>query len=65
MALRAVQTHKPSHHLELSLIANHGIAVVPFHTILHQLKHVSAGHRGAAGTDISEIVEYFAEHGIG
>lgn len=51
--------------LELSLIAGHGITVVPFHTVLHQLKHVSAGHRGAAGTDISEIVEYFAQHGAG
>ena len=51
--------------LELSLIASHGIKVVPFHAVLHQLKHVSASQRGGAGTDISEIVEYFAQHGAG
>ena len=51
--------------LELSLIANHGIEVVPFHDILHQLKHVSASQRGGAGTDVSEIVEYFYQHGAG
>lgn len=49
--------------LELSLIAKHGIKVVPFHAVLHQLKHVSASQRGGAGTDISEIVEYFYQHG--
>lgn len=51
--------------LELSLIASHGITVVPFHAVLHQLKHVSATQRGGAGTDISEIVEYFSQHGAG
>jgi len=51
--------------LELSLIANHDIKVVPFHAVLHQLKHVSASQRGGAGTDISEIVEYFSQHGAG
>lgn len=51
--------------LELSLIAKHGIVVVPFHAVLHQLKHVSASQRGGAGTDVSEIVEYFYQHGAG
>lgn len=51
--------------LELSLIESHGITVVPFHAVLHQLKHVSATQRGGAGTDISEIVEYFSQHGAG
>lgn len=50
---------------ELALIAGHGIEVVPFHAVLHQLKHVSATQRGGAGTDLSEIVEYFAQHGAG
>lgn len=45
---------------ELSFIANHGIKVVPFHDVLDELKHASASQRGGAGTDISEIVEYFA-----
>jgi hypothetical protein len=49
--------------LELSLIANHGIKVVPFHLVLHELRHISSSLRGGAGTDISEIVEYFAEYG--
>ncbi len=49
--------------LELSLIANYGIKVVPFHAVLNELKHVSATQRGGAGTDISEIVEYFSQHG--
>jgi hypothetical protein len=50
---------------ELALIAEHGIQVVPFHAVLHQLKHVSATQRGGAGTDLSEIVEYFAQHTAG
>lgn len=48
---------------ELLLIAQKGIKVVPFHQVLHELKHVLASQRGGAGTDISEIVEYFARHG--
>lgn len=47
---------------ELSLIASHGIEVVPFHRIIRDLKHASAKQRGGAGTDLSEIVEYFAEN---
>jgi hypothetical protein len=49
--------------MELSMIAEHDIEVVPFHRVLNQLKHVSATQRGGAGTDLSEIVEYFAQHG--
>ena len=48
---------------ELSFIAAHNIQVVPFHDVLRQLKHVSTSQRGGAGTDISEIVEYFFHHG--
>ena len=48
---------------ELSLIAAHGVRVVPFHDVLRELKHVSSSQRGGAGTDISEIVEYFFHHG--
>jgi hypothetical protein len=47
---------------ELELIAGHGVKVVPFHRVLSELEHVSASQRGGAGTDISEIVEYFAKH---
>lgn len=48
--------------LELTMIAEHGVQVVPFHNILDRLKHDSSSQRGSAGTDISEIVEYFARH---
>ena len=50
---------------ELLLIEKQGIKVVPLHQVLHDLKHASASQRGGAGTDISEIVEYFAKHGQG
>ena len=46
---------------ELALLAKHGIKIVPFHQVLHELKHVPASQRGGAGTDISEIVEYFSK----
>lgn len=48
--------------LELTLMARHGIEIVSLSTILHQLKHAPASLRGSAGTDFSEVVEYFAQH---
>ena len=50
---------------ELSLIAEHGIRVVPFWAVLDELKHVSEVQRGSAGTDLSEIIEYFARNNKG
>ena len=48
---------------ELSLITAHGVRVVAFHDVLHALRHVSTSPRCGAGTDISEIVEYFSHYG--
>jgi hypothetical protein len=48
---------------ELAVIERHGVTLVPFHDVLAQLKHSAAGGlRGGAGTDLSEIVEYFHSH---
>lgn len=46
--------------VELELIAKHGIQIVPLYRILSELGHgVSTGIRGGAGTDLSELIEYF------
>jgi hypothetical protein len=47
---------------ELGFIAHRGVALVPFHTVLNELRHGLSDVRGNAGTDVSEIVEYFAKH---
>jgi hypothetical protein len=47
---------------ELSFIAARGVEVVPFHRVLNELRHGLSDIRGNAGTDVSEIVEYFAQH---
>lgn len=50
---------------ELEFIASHGIEVTPFHRVLSELGHgVAAGLRGGAGTDLSEIIEYFYKHSM-
>ena len=47
---------------ELELIAAHGISLLPFQTILHDLCHHKRGDlMGAAGTDIADIVRYYAQ----
>ncbi len=48
---------------ELKAIAACGVRLVPFHEVLQQLEHnAAAGIRGGAGTDFSEIIEYFKKH---
>ena len=37
--------------LELTLISNHNIEIVSFHSVLQQLNHETASLRGSAGTD--------------
>lgn len=49
---------------ELELIEAHGVQLVNFRQVLFDLKHAPNSQRGGAGTDISEIVEYFASHPI-
>lgn len=49
---------------ELTFIADRGVELVPFHKVLNELHHGLSDVRGNAGTDISEIVEYFAKHGL-
>ena len=50
---------------ELELIERHGVQIVPFQQVLGQLHHAPASQRGGAGTDLAEIVEYFAKHPVG
>lgn len=50
---------------ELAAIERMGVRLVAFHQVLAELKHsTSKGLRGGAGTDLSEIVEYFSTHGL-
>lgn len=45
---------------ELELMSRHGIQVIPLHKVLRELGHdESTGVRGGAGTDLSEVIEYF------
>jgi hypothetical protein len=48
---------------ELRLMQTHGVEIVPLHRVLGELGHGSAaGIRGGAGTDLSEVIEYFYKH---
>lgn len=48
---------------ELKAIAARGVRLVPLHEVLKSLEHVaSTGIRASAGTDFSEIIEYFKNH---
>jgi hypothetical protein len=48
---------------ELRKIAACGVRLVPLHQVLAGLEHeVAKGIRGGAGTDFSEIIEYFKKH---
>jgi hypothetical protein len=45
---------------ELELIQSQGVQLVPLHTVLAELGHaVTTGIKGGAGTDLSELIEYF------
>lgn len=47
---------------ELELIERHGVKIVSFQQVLGQLHHAPTSQRGGAGTDLAEIVEYFAKY---
>lgn len=48
---------------EVEAIARHGVEVIPLHRVLADLgQPQTSGVRGSAGTDVSEIIEYFYQH---
>jgi hypothetical protein len=48
---------------EVEAIAHNGVEVIPLYRVLSELGKVGAsGIRGSAGTDLSEIIEYFYQH---
>ncbi len=50
---------------ELKAIAACGVRLIALHDVLEGLAHKAAkGIRGGAGTDFSEIIEYFSKHSI-
>jgi hypothetical protein len=48
---------------ELEAIASNGVEVIPLYRVLSELgRSEASGIRGSAGTDLSEIIEYFYQH---
>jgi hypothetical protein len=48
---------------ELDAIARNGVEVIPLHRVLVALGQSQvSGIRGSAGTDLSEVIEYFYRH---
>jgi len=48
---------------ELEAIARNGVEVIPLHRVLSELgRSEGSGLRGSAGTDLSEVIEYFYRH---
>lgn len=48
---------------ELEAMEFHGIEIIPLHRVLTELSHDAAtGIKGGAGTDLSEVIEYFYKH---
>ena len=48
---------------ELDLIAAHGVTITPLHSVLRDLCVRTPGStQGAAGTDLSEMINYFQNH---
>ncbi len=48
---------------EVEVISRNGVEVIPLHRVLSELGHSDAsGIRGSAGTDLSEVIEYFYQH---
>jgi hypothetical protein len=46
--------------VEVEAIARNGVEIVPLYRVLSELGSLEAsGIRGSAGTDLSEIIEYF------
>lgn len=51
---------------EVEAIARNGVEVIPLHRVLSELgKPDASGIRGSAGTDLSEMIEYFYRHSAG
>ena len=44
---------------ELTLIASHGVNLLPLHAVLSNLRHAAGKLKGGAGTDLAEIIEYY------
>ena len=48
---------------EVEAIARNGVEVIPLHRVLVELgQSPGSGIRGSAGTDLSEVIEYFYRH---
>jgi hypothetical protein len=48
---------------EVEAIARNGVEVIPLYRVLFELgQSAVSGIRGSAGTDLSEIIEYFYQH---
>src|SRR5438128_10449787 len=51
---------------EVEAIARTGVEVIPLHRVLMELgRSEASGIHGSAGTDLSEIIEYFYQHSAG
>jgi hypothetical protein len=48
--------------VELHVIRQRNVELVPLIKVLRELKHKAGAVRGGAGTDLSEIMEYFNDH---
>ncbi|MRW88400.1 hypothetical protein GJ699_00180 [Duganella sp. FT80W] len=44
---------------ELDLIASHGVDLIPLHRVLEDLGKENGSIKGGAGTDLSELIQYF------
>lgn len=50
---------------EIEAISKAGIEIIPLHRVLSDLgQSESTGIRGGAGTDLSEVIEYFYKQSI-
>jgi hypothetical protein len=48
---------------EIDAIHRSGIEIIPLHRVLSDLGQAGvSGIRGSAGTDLSEVIEYFYKH---
>lgn len=47
---------------ELALIESHSIELISLHHILGELGQEGAGIKGGAGTDLSDVIEYFFQN---
>lgn len=47
---------------ELDLIASHGVELIALHRVLEDLGQGGSGIKGGAGTDLSELIQYFYQN---